>query len=292
MCKRTRRAYVGSSRNIRTRYLCHLSTAKRIRSRFSKAILQIGEFGFHFGVIERCESSALEKREQYWIDKYQPFGDRGFNVIRKSFCRPHVGDAKKAISAARGTEEARKNQSVRSREYFSSKEIRKKFSDRMSTPEAKATQSEISKKRFSSPESRERMSKALKDYFATEQGKETIKRSQKTKWSKPENKIKAAACMLRYRRTPEAKAAQILAVSRPVVQLSLASNEKLSEFPSLKDASRKTGICHESICCAASGKNKTAGGFRWVYLESFLAGIIPEVSVRKLRNIANKGVTE
>ena len=35
-------------------------------------------------------------------------------------------------------------------------------------------------------------------------------------------------------------------------------------FESIIDASRKTGINNNSICCCANGKSKTAGGYRWI----------------------------
>lgn len=40
------------------------------------------------------------------------------------------------------------------------------------------------------------------------------------------------------------------------------------EFMSTRDAWRKTGICHSHISECASGKRRTAGGFRWGYVAS------------------------
>ena len=45
------------------------------------------------------------------------------------------------------------------------------------------------------------------------------------------------------------------------------NNELIANFPSIQEATRKTGICKSSIQSACCGKQKTAGGFIWKYIE-------------------------
>lgn len=49
-------------------------------------------------------------------------------------------------------------------------------------------------------------------------------------------------------------------------------------YPSISEASRKTGICVQAICGALKGKNLSAGGFRWCYTDE--NGNIDETCLR------------
>lgn len=53
-------------------------------------------------------------------------------------------------------------------------------------------------------------------------------------------------------------------VSLKVIQYS-RKGEKLQEFPSINEASRKTGVHCGSICWACMGKLLSAGGYIWKY---------------------------
>ena len=59
--------------------------------------------------------------------------------------------------------------------------------------------------------------------------------------------------------------------SKPVVQLDKKGNF-ISEFESLTEASRRTGIVTSSICCCCNHKPgyKSAGGFIWIYKDEYL----------------------
>ena len=50
----------------------------------------------------------------------------------------------------------------------------------------------------------------------------------------------------------------------PVVQLSL-KGEFIKEYTSLSNAERETGIPRGNITSCLTGKNKTAGGYKWEY---------------------------
>lgn len=53
---------------------------------------------------------------------------------------------------------------------------------------------------------------------------------------------------------------------RAVVGISIVDNKEIS-FHSMRDADRQTGIDHSSISKCCNGKQKTAGGYKWKYIE-------------------------
>ena len=54
--------------------------------------------------------------------------------------------------------------------------------------------------------------------------------------------------------------------SKPVLQYSKIG-EFIAEYPSTRDAERKTGYNHSNICACCRGKLKSTGGFIWRYKE-------------------------
>lgn len=52
--------------------------------------------------------------------------------------------------------------------------------------------------------------------------------------------------------------------SKPVIQFS-KDGELISEYPSVRDAERQTGISNSNICSCCKGKRKTCGGYIWMY---------------------------
>jgi group I intron endonuclease len=55
---------------------------------------------------------------------------------------------------------------------------------------------------------------------------------------------------------------------KAVVQLSL-NGEYINQFRSIKEAYDELGIIASNITAVCKGKNKTAGGFKWVYLDEY-----------------------
>lgn len=55
---------------------------------------------------------------------------------------------------------------------------------------------------------------------------------------------------------------------REVVQLTIY-NEYIAEYKSAREAERITGICNASILSCCKGKQKTSGGYKWMYKEDW-----------------------
>lgn len=80
--------YIGSSKNIKRRWVQHKSPSQwthRSNSRMYQAIAQYGLNNFKFEIIE--ETIELKEREQYWIDLLKPaynnYNAKGYNTERR-----------------------------------------------------------------------------------------------------------------------------------------------------------------------------------------------------------------
>lgn len=76
--------YIGSSKNIHVRWNSHISAFKRgdhANIHLQKAWEKYGSDAFEFSILERVNDlNNLKNREQYWMDKLQPFGSIGYNM--------------------------------------------------------------------------------------------------------------------------------------------------------------------------------------------------------------------
>lgn len=61
-------------------------------------------------------------------------------------------------------------------------------------------------------------------------------------------------------------------LSKPVVQLSI-TGELINEYPSYREAFRKTNIQGIDKVCAHKPRRKTAGGYRWMYKDEYLLNV-------------------
>ena len=104
----SRKVYVGSSVSIPGRLNNHRACLRRgdhenghLQHSWSKH----GESAFRFWVAEECDPAILREREQWWLDMFEPFRERGYNI-----CRDATGtsgfrhsDATKAFISERNT---------------------------------------------------------------------------------------------------------------------------------------------------------------------------------------------
>lgn len=86
-CLPTGKVYVGSAYDIAKRWSQHrqsLNTHHHCNDYLQAAWEKYGEQSFICEILERVERVDLYVREQHWLDALLPFGDRGFNLCRKS----------------------------------------------------------------------------------------------------------------------------------------------------------------------------------------------------------------
>lgn len=82
-CTANGRVYVGSSYNIRRRWIEHRRDLRgnyHPNRHLQRAWNKYGEPAFTCVELEACERNDLLAREQAWIDELRPFRHRGFNI--------------------------------------------------------------------------------------------------------------------------------------------------------------------------------------------------------------------
>lgn len=82
-CTANQKIYIGSTNNLWRRWNEHrrdLRAGIHDNSHLQAAWLKYGEDSFTIAVLERCETDALNEREQYYLDTWKPFKGRGFNL--------------------------------------------------------------------------------------------------------------------------------------------------------------------------------------------------------------------
>ena len=106
-CTANGRIYIGSTFDIRARWLKHrrqLRAGTHHNLHLQRAWDKYGEQGFSFEVLEFVMSFALLEKEQGWLDKLKPFGNRGFNLSKVAGApmkgKHHSNETKAKLSAS------------------------------------------------------------------------------------------------------------------------------------------------------------------------------------------------
>lgn len=79
--KLTEEVYIGQSKNINNRWNNHKRNMGNSKYNLYSDMSYYGLSNFEFSVIEECEIRDLDKREMYWIQKYQEDGYSLYNII-------------------------------------------------------------------------------------------------------------------------------------------------------------------------------------------------------------------
>ena len=78
--------YVGSSKNIKQRWVRHqneLNAGVHGNKYLQNAWNKYGAKNFQFEIIEECLVDHQFEREQFYLNTLNPFGDKGYNIIRQ-----------------------------------------------------------------------------------------------------------------------------------------------------------------------------------------------------------------
>ena len=139
------KVYIGQTVNEEQRYYNHKRCLED--SYFHRAVKKYGWENFDYEVIERLDESLLDEREIYWIDFYQSFGEKGYNLTLG-------GNGSRGYKK---TPEQIKNNSLALKGRISPMKGRK------TSEEAKRKQSEAHKGKTVSEETKKKMSEAHKN---------------------------------------------------------------------------------------------------------------------------------
>ncbi len=182
-CTANKKIYIGSAANLRVRQQNHWSDLRRNKhgnKHLQNAWNKYGEQTFIFDVLELVLPMSLTAREQYWLNKLEPFGDRGFNgntiagsTLGRKLSPEHI--AKTRGFGRKHTPEtlAKMRQAAIGRKH---------------TPETKAKISQIQVGKKLSPETRKKLSQAHIGHETSSETREKIRQAN-----------------LGYQHTPEAK---------------------------------------------------------------------------------------
>jgi len=100
-CLDNHRFYIGSSINLYRRYKDHwraLNNHTHRNQHLQRAWDKYTESSFVFEILELIEPILIIEREQFWIDKLQPFNEIGFNIRPKADETCHAQETKQKIA--------------------------------------------------------------------------------------------------------------------------------------------------------------------------------------------------
>lgn len=113
--------YIGSSMNIRSRFLRYKNLHCKEQHKIYRSILKYGWDSHTFEIIEKCEFENLYNRERYWQEFYDCIGKNGLNC-----CYVNTDEKPLLIS-----DETKRKLSEKNKGKKMSEENKKKLAERM-----------------------------------------------------------------------------------------------------------------------------------------------------------------
>ena len=260
----TEKMYIGRSVNIEDRWKHHIGAKDDYA--IHKSMRKYGVENFTFEIIEECDESLLDEREQYWIQYYNTY-NYGYNLTvgGEGGGKYSHDEIKKLWDEGLGTLEISKitgaslqtiSRTLRGDELFTNSECQSRNKGQpfsQYTAEGKWVATYLSYKELS----------RVMDINI-----EMVKRCLYDSDKDDKRNISAGGFQWRYGDSKE----DIPAINiyrtgyrRKVAQYD-KDNNLIKIYSSISEATRETGINHICHCC--SGQGKTAGGYIWRYLES------------------------
>lgn len=252
-CTANGKVYIGSAVDFGNRKRQHfhaLRHNKHKNKHLQNAYNKYGEASFIFRVVEYCSPETLIEREQYYIDLYDVVNS-GFNL------NPLAGSS---LGIVRSEE---------TRQRISESGIGRKHTD-----EAKQKISEAGKNRVVSQETREKIRKTL---TGKKRPQETIDKMRAAMRGKMVGELNPnygkTISDEQKKRISETHKGKRLSFSRrqkmwkPVQMLDKDTNRILAIYPSISEASYRTGIDVQHISRVCLGGRKSVGGYVWRYIE-------------------------
>lgn len=86
--------YIGSSNNIKNRWNQHqksLDEGVHGNAYLQNAWNKYGAENFKFEIVEECAPEVQFEREQFYLNKLNPFDDNGYNIVRQ-ISKEHMSD--------------------------------------------------------------------------------------------------------------------------------------------------------------------------------------------------------
>ncbi len=229
-CIKNGRIYIGSSINVQRRWLEHkreLNKKDHHNIHLQRAWNKYGAQHFIFQVIEYCGQDELFNREQYWLDKLQPFECVGFNIGRD----------------AQAPQRGRKM----STEFCLNMSIARKGKKRSPEAIAKGAASHRGKKH--TPETIIKMSKSAKNRPPTQRTPESIAKQSATMKGRPGKKLTSET----REKIRSAHAREWIVTNPDGIEI---------EITNLKAFCRKNGLDQATMSAVSLGKARQHKGWK------------------------------
>lgn len=253
---KSKKIYIGETKleDPEKRWKAHIQSINRGKGcpALRDAIKKYGIDTFRFEVLIICFDEDRFEYEKEYIKKYNSQVPNGYNILPGGEGGGFLGKKHKKESIDK---------------------IKSTLNKRYENTEERQRMSSIIKERMKKVNMKEIMSKSENFKKAVEEGRVGA-RAHKNGTVAEETKDKISKTLIEYYKTKEGnkvnieKHREIMAksVGRKVAQYSL-DNKFIAEYNSISEAGRKSGVTKSNIQHVLSGKNSTAGGFIWSYVE-------------------------
>jgi len=272
--------YIGSSNNINTRWVTHrkqLNNGTHNNAKLQGGWNKYGEKSFMFGVVLECDERDILDEEQKELDKAWGIDGRTIYNIAKNTTAPMTGVASPmkgkhhTPKTCNQMSETHKGMTSPNKGNKLSLEARLKMSeDRRGEKGSfwgrkhkKSTLIKISIASKGRPS-------AMKDKKHTKDSLIKMSISHRGKKASPETRAKMSIASTGRKHTVETlqKMSDKSPNKRAAAQLDI-TNEFIKYYSAASIATRETGVDTSGIIKACKGKYKTAGGYKWMYLDEY-----------------------
>lgn len=196
-CTANGKIYIGSAVNLSARWRDHcrcLRSNKHDNRHLQNAWDKYGKTSFKFTVLEKCSVDLLLEREQIYLDEWQPFDDRGFNIAKNSTApmrgRKHLPETLVKMSTTHKGRKATGETRAKMRAAQTGRTI---------SPEHRSKLSETNMGKKHSPETRAKISAANKGRKMSPEAIAKTVAANKGRTLAPEHRAKLSAANCKYR---------------------------------------------------------------------------------------------
>lgn len=264
ICITSGMSLVGQTTHFRIRELSHfreVETNTHKNQHFQAAYNKYGKENFTFSILEVCEESNLDDREQFWIKFYKNNGgvynmNDGGRVCRGT--GHHNFGQKRTLESRQKMSQSRLLKQIKGDKcYQYGKKMPPEFG--LAISRAKKKQNLVGEK---------------SKHYGMKRSEESRRKMSETR-NRPEIKDKLIHKLRQAASTDEwrDKMDKIRRLQfKPVVKLDIETGELLDTYESVSEANRqnKKGLSITEVC---KGRRKQSGGFRWMYLSEYLETI-------------------
>lgn len=304
------KVYIGSSYNIQQRMDGHKSLLKKTKHPNQYLQNSFDKYGLNNFVFEKIElinaenklllNKELKKKEAYYIELYKSFNNEfGYNIMgakegriifsdkmkqniskhKKDYYKNHPEQKERLSEQAKKIHTGRKRNQQTKNKISKALKGNKNGLGRIVTEEIKQ---KLRMKRLGifkhTKESKEKISKSSKGRTPWNKGRKNIYTEETLKKIK---NARARQIMPKWTKERYEKMKNKMPTNKgipawnrkKVIQL-LLNGEILNIFNSLKEASIITKAPQSNICDCCKNKQKTSGGFRWMYEKDYENNLI------------------